>query len=301
MQRLIVSTFPNAKALPLWVAAEEGLFSRFGLSVEIDETESSKRQREKLVSGAIHLAQAAVDNGLALIKSGYDVIIVMGGESGMNDFIVQDDIADFAGMRGRTLVVDSPDTAYALQARTLLSRAGLTAGKDYMIESVGNASLRLKAMQKDRRFGGAVMNPPFSSEAQLQGMRSLGRMIELLGPYQAGGAFLLRQWATANASTLEAYIKAYVSALRWLRVPANQLRAVDILRAHLGLNQDVAEMAFRELIDPSSGFTTDARIDMQGVTNMLATREGTEGTGSTPLVASSFIDLSYYERAVAKV
>ena len=69
MQRLIVSTFPNAKALPLWAAAEEGLFSRFGLSVEIDETESSKRQREKLVSGAIHLAQAAVDNGLALIKS----------------------------------------------------------------------------------------------------------------------------------------------------------------------------------------------------------------------------------------
>ena len=299
MQRLIVSTFPNAKALPLWAAAEEGLFSRFGLSVEIDETESSKRQREKLVSGEIHLAQAAVDNGLALIKSGHDVIIVMGGESGMNDFIVQDDITDFAGMRGRTLVVDSPDTAYALQARTLLSRAGLTAGTDYMIESVGNASLRLKAMQQDRRFGGAVMNPPFSSEAQLQGMRSLGRMIELLGPYQAGGAFLLRQWAKANASTLEAYIKAYVSALRWLRLQANQSRAIAILRAHLGLNQDVADMAFRQLIDPASGFTLDARIDMQGVTNMLATREGTEGTGSTPLVPSHFIDLSYYDRALA--
>lgn len=75
---LTVSTFPNAKALPLWIAQEIGLFRQFGLSVSLDETESSKAQRQKLVSGEIQIAQAAIDNGLALIRAGHDVVVVMG-------------------------------------------------------------------------------------------------------------------------------------------------------------------------------------------------------------------------------
>jgi ABC-type nitrate/sulfonate/bicarbonate transport system substrate-binding protein len=296
---LTVSTFPNAKALPLWVASETGVFDRFGLSVSIDETESSKAQRGRLLSGEVQIAQAAVDNDLALIKAGHDAVIVMGGESGMNDFIVQNDIADFTGMRGRTLVVDSPDTAYALQARKLLARAGLVAGTDYTIQPVGNASLRLKAMLGDRKFGGAVMNPPFSSEAKLSGMQSLGRMIDLLGPYQAGGAFVLREWASLHQEVLENYIRAYVTALRWLSEPANKMHAVTILRAHLKLTPEVADVAFAQLTDPAFGFTPDARIDMQGIHNMLAIRAETDGSGGVTLDPAQFLDLTYYNRAMA--
>ena len=122
VETLVVSTFPNAKALPLWAGSESGIFERFGLKLTIDETPGSTAQREKLGDGRIEIAQAAVDNALAMILAGRDVIIAMGGESGMNDFIVQGDIADFAGLRGKALVVDAPNTAYALQARQLLSR-----------------------------------------------------------------------------------------------------------------------------------------------------------------------------------
>src|SRR5487761_2116681 len=143
---LIVSTFPNAKALPLWVGVETRIFERYGLAVEIDETVSSSAQRERLASGAIHIAQSAGDNALAMIVEGHDVIIVMGGESGMNDFIVQSDIMSFADFRGRTLVVDSPHTAYALLARKLLAANGLTLGKDYTVKPIGNSRLRFRAM-----------------------------------------------------------------------------------------------------------------------------------------------------------
>ena len=299
LQPLGVSTFPNAKALPLWVAAEKGIFARFGLKVAIDETESSKAQRDKLVSGEIQIAQAAVDNGLALIKAGQDVVIVMGGESGMNDFIVQADIKDFAGMKGRVLVVDAPDTAYALQARKLLARAGLKVNVDYTMLPVGNANLRFKTMLEDKHNGGAVMNPPFSSEAQLKGMKSLGRMIDLLGPYQAGGAFLQRKWAAQNADMLERYMRAYVTSLRWLSDPANKAEAIRMLVAHLKLAEDVATVAYGQLVDPSFGFTPDAKIDMTGVKNMLEIRAETEGSGPEPLDPARFIDLSYYTRAMS--
>ena len=49
-----------------------------------------------------------------------DVVIVTGGDSGMNEFFVQPEVKSFADLRGRTLVVDAPDTAYALQAKKIL-------------------------------------------------------------------------------------------------------------------------------------------------------------------------------------
>ena len=298
---LTVSTFPNAKALPLWAAVEINLFERFGLDVTLDETESSDAQRRKLVSGEIHIVQAAIDNALALIKDGEDVVVFMGGEPGMNDFVVQADIQDFIGMKGRVLLVDSPDTAYALQARKLLAKVGLKNGVDYTVKSVGNASRRLAAMLDDRSYGGAVLNPPFSSAAQLAGMKSLGRLTDLLGPYQAGGAFGLRSWAASHEQTLESYMKGYVTALRWLTLPRNKPIALDLLTQRLTVTKEVAEIAFGQLIDSSYGFTPDAKIDMIGVRNMIATRAETEGAGAATFNPDAFIDLTYYRRAMSDI
>lgn len=295
---LIVSTFPNAKALPLWAGVETGVFARYGLDVTIDETVSSAAQRQKLAAGEIHVAQAAVDNALAMILAGTDVIIVMGGESGMNDFIVQSDIHSFADFRGRTLVVDSPHTAYALQARKLLAANGLKAGEDYTIKPIGNSRLRFRALTESKENGGGVMNPPFSAEARILGMRSLGRLVDLLGPYQAGGAFVLRGWARSNPELMENYIGAYVALLNWVADPANQAHAVDLLMRKLRIRRAVAQVTFTDLSDPSFGFTRNARLDRVGFANMLATRAETEGPNEKLARTETYVDESYYARAM---
>ena len=299
VESLVVSSFPNAKALPLWAGLEHGLFERHGLRLSIDLTPGSDAQRAKLIDGRIDIAQAAIDNALQLIVEGHDVIVVMGGESGMNEFIARAVVDSFAGFRGRALVVDAPNTGYALQARELLSRAGLEAGVDYRIKSVGNAGARLAAMLADTDNAGAVMNPPFSSEALLRGMKSLGRMTDLLGPYQAGGAYVLRSWAEANPARLENYIKAYVASLRWIVDPANRDGAIAILVRELGLSRPVAEAAFTQLADPDFGFTPDARLNMAGIDNMLATRARTEGAHARLGDRASWIDETCYRRALA--
>ncbi len=159
---LVVSTFPNAKALPLWAEAEHGLFARHGIALKLHETGSSDEQRSALSRGDVQVAQAALDNGVAMIAAGEDVVIVMGGEGGMNDFIVQSEIRSFEDLRGKTLAVDSPFTAYALLARRALARHGLAYNRDYQMKPVGNGSRRLRALLQDRTLAGAVLNPPFS-------------------------------------------------------------------------------------------------------------------------------------------
>lgn len=299
MKRILVSAFPNAKALPLYIARDKGLFAKRGLEVELDETEASKAQREGLGSGRIQIVQSAIDNGLALIVRGHDVIIVMGGEGGMNDFIVQPEVESLDDLRGRRLVADSPDTAYALLARKMLQARGLEFNVDYEMKAVGNGFHRLRAMLASKENAGAVLNPPFTAQAKAAGMKSLGRLVDHLGPYQAGGAFCHRHWAQENGAALEAYIAGYVEALRWMRREENIPAQEKMLADRLKLEPAIAAATVREMLEPDFGFSTDAKLDMRGMRAVLETRAATEGEDPRLTDMSRFIDESWYDRALA--
>src|ERR1700734_287911 len=112
---LHVNTFPTARSLPFYVAIGRGFFARRGLQVELAFTESSERQREGLANCTADIVHSAVDNAVAMIDvAKVDVVIVSGGDSGTNEFDVQDTIKDFADIKGHAIVVDATNTAYAL-------------------------------------------------------------------------------------------------------------------------------------------------------------------------------------------
>src|SRR5207244_508378 len=118
----------------------------------------------------------------------------------------------------------------------------------------------------------AILNLPFTVQAEQLGLRSLGRTVDLLGPYQAGGAFVMCAWARDHAETLERYLAAYVEALRWVRNPANRAEAIGLLGEKFKLPVAVAERTYELLVDPSFGFNIDARLDPEGFRNLLALR-----------------------------
>jgi ABC-type nitrate/sulfonate/bicarbonate transport system substrate-binding protein len=293
-QPLRVNAFPNAKALPLHAGVAKGIYARHGIALELSFTENSTRQREGLAAGTIDIALAAVDNAVAMVE-------VTGGDGGMNEFFVQPHIRSFADLRGRTLVVDAPDTAYALQAKKILLKHGLAEGKDYVVKPVGRGELRLKAMAQDKENAAAILNLPFTIQAEELGLKSLGSTVDMLGPYQANGAFVQRAWANRNAPLLERFIAAYVESLRWAMQPANQEEATGMLMEKLKLPRGVAERTYRMLADPARGFTPDARFDRQGFDNMLALRAEMEGRGAAPAKPDKYFDLSYYDRALARL
>src|SRR6266850_1233952 len=270
---LRVNAFPNAKALPLHAGIAKGIFAKHGLALELQLTENSRSQRDGLAEGKFEVAQAALDNAVAMIEVGkHDVVIVSGGDSGMNEFFVQPEISSFADLRGKTVVVDAPDTAYALQAKKLLLQHGLREGADYTIKQVGAGVFRYKAMIEDKANAAGILNLPFTVEAAERGLKSLGGLVDLLGPYQAAGAFVMRAWANDNAEALERYLAAYVQAVRWIRDRNNRSEAVALLVEKLKLDRKIAERTYDLLVVPASGFTPDARFDVEGFRNMLALR-----------------------------
>ena len=108
---LHVNTFPNARALPFYAAVDQGFFAKHGLAVDLQFTKGSSAQRAALASGAVDIVHSAVDNALAMIAAGNDVVIVGGGDSGTNEFYVQNNIRSFSDIRGHAIVVDAVNTA----------------------------------------------------------------------------------------------------------------------------------------------------------------------------------------------
>ena len=171
-----------ARPLPVMIAESRGILAKYGIEAEYLVRPSSESLRDDLAAGKGDVAFLAVDNDVAMVDSaGVDVVIVMGAESSENEIIAQPGTKSIADLRGRTLLVDATNTAYALELKKVLQMNGMQPGKDYQLKPVGSTPFRLQAMRENRDYAAAVMNPPFSIVAKQGGMVSLGSMRTLLG------------------------------------------------------------------------------------------------------------------------
>src|SRR5260221_11211799 len=201
---LRVKMFPGAQSLPVLAAVQEGAFARHGLKVEVLFTANSDEQRNGLAAGEFEIAQAAVDNAVAMVElAKQDVIIVAGGDSSMNELVVQPEVGSVRDLRGQTLLVDAPNTAYALQLKKILLMSGLKEGADYAIHPIGGTSQRLRGMKDNKAYKAAMLNQPFALDARAAGLKSPGPAVDLICPYQANRTLRPRPPGLAKPGTLQ--------------------------------------------------------------------------------------------------
>lgn len=294
-----VNVFRGSSNLPIYMAMERGLFARHGIKPELQFTPNSTQQRAGLAEGKFEIAHAAVDNAVAMVEvAKADVIIVAGGDGGMNELLVRQEINSLADMRGRTYVVDAPNTAYALIGRKILKNAGLIDGRDYRLDPLGGSEARTKSL--DTPAGAATLiNPPWNILAKERGAKSLGTTFKLYGPYQASGIFVMRRWANANGGLLERYLASYIEGCRAVLDPANRAQALAVLERDLKVSPKVAEQTYVELTTPGHGMARDCAFNMEGFRNVLALRAEIEGNwGGKPPAPDRYVDLRFYERAL---
>ena len=301
--KLKVMVFPGLANLAIFAAQHNNFFGKQGLAIELLNTPNSDVLRDGLAKGDHQIAHAAVDNAVAMIElAKADVIIVTGGDNGFNRIFVQPEINSYADLRGKAVVVDAPNTAYALLLYKVLKDHGLNKG-DYTVRPVGGTTARLEAMTKDKANAAAgVLNPPYSFRAREAGLKDMGPAATAIGAYQAGGVFVMREWAKANSDTLVRYIAALIEGNRWALDPANKDQVIGLLAERLKLSPQIAAQSYAVATNPAEGMAKDARFDMEGFKNTLKLRAEIEGQwgGNAPPPAK-YIDLSYYDRALSSI
>jgi len=296
--RLRVNVFKNPQHVALYAAREKGFFARRGLAIDLSFTPHSRAQRDGMVQGAFDIAQGAVDNAVALVEvEKADMVIVAGGSDGLNELMARPEINSYEDLRGRGIVVDRPDTAYALLLYKMLALHGLKKG-DYTIILGGDCAARHAAVQPGRGGVAAMMNPPCNFIVRKEGFKSLGRATDAIGPYQADGIWVRRPWARQNGDTLVRYLQAMIEGYRWVFDPANHAEAAAVVARAINVDADVAAHSIAAGAGPHGGLARDARIDMAGFANMLRLRAEIIG-GAGDAIPQKYLDLSYYDRALA--
>jgi ABC-type nitrate/sulfonate/bicarbonate transport system substrate-binding protein len=220
----------------------------------------------------------------------------MGGDNGFNHLFVQPTIETLAQLRHRTVVADVANTGWSFILYKMLKDHGLGRA-DYQVREVGAPFRRFEAMRDDKRMAAALLNPPFAIHARRAGLKDMGAVVDAIGPYQGTVPYVTRAWAKANADALVGYLTAYLEGLRWAFDPANQTEAVRLYAEQLNLPEDVAAEVYAVATDASHGLAQDARFDLAGFKCVLKLRA--EHQGTTPAPHEKYVDLSYYERALA--
>lgn len=298
---LKVKVFPGLANLPLFAAQHTGAFARRGLTVQIENTPNSDVLRNGLAAGDHQLVVAGVDNAVAMAEAGHDIGILIGGDSAFNAFYVKPDIQGWADLRGKTLIVDAPNTAYALVAYKMLAMNGLPRGT-YEIKPTGGTFARYELMFNDPTAHASMLNPPFSLQAEDRGLRRLSTVTEAVGPYLGNAGWAMRAWSRANPDVVHRYLQAYVEGIRWMLAPANADAVTALLAERLRLSPELARRNLALLTAPGTGSAVDGRFDLQGFRTVLAVRAEVLGSwGGTPPAPDRYLDLGYWERAVASL
>lgn len=293
---LRVDMFQGPQDLAVFVALEQGFYAKRGLAVEVSFTPNSQALREGMASGSFEIASSGIDNAVYMVDAGKaDVVVVAGGDDAMNELMARPEIHSYEDLRGKTVLVDAPNTAFAFQLYKMLDLNGVKRG-DYTVVSKGGTPQRLAALKEDSANAAAMLNLPWNILGEKAGLHSLGNAVKVIGPYQGTSIWVRRDWAEAHADTLVKYLQATIEGLRWARQPSSREAAASILARHLKIDQALAAEAIERAFAPGQGLAVDARLDLEAFRNTLKLRAEMEG--GTPPAPEKYLDLSYYERAM---
>jgi len=199
---LTTMVFQGVQNLPLFAAQQKGFFAKHGLVVDQKIAPNSQELRDGLAQGRYQIVHTSVDNAIAMAEQAkVDIVVVCGGDNGWNDLLVQPEINPYADLRGKTVVVDAPDTAFAFQLYQMLKLNGVAQG-EYTVKPVGATRFRLQAITTDKSVAASILNLPFSLQAEQAGIKKLATATDVIGPYLSTTAFVLRSWARDNDDAL---------------------------------------------------------------------------------------------------
>jgi ABC-type nitrate/sulfonate/bicarbonate transport system substrate-binding protein len=294
---LAIMVFPGTQTLPLFAAQANGFFERHGLEVELLPAPNSAEQRKGLADGRYPIVHGAADQAVALVEAaGVDAVIVAGGDDGFNHLFVQPDIARLADLRGQTLVADVANTGWSFVLYEILRRNGLERG-DYAVKEAGAPFRRFEAMRGDKAMAAAILNPPYAIHARRAGLKDMGAVVDIVGPYLGTVPYTLRSWAAANGDVLTAYLAACIKGLRWSLDPANRTALERLCALRLDVPADIAAEICATATSPAHGLARDAMLDIDGLATVLRLRAAFEGR--IPAPPEKYLDLSFYRCALA--
>jgi ABC-type nitrate/sulfonate/bicarbonate transport system substrate-binding protein len=203
---------------PLWVAADQGLFAKYGLDVRMTYIQGNRVLLSALTAGEIQLYQGAAEGLIRLVSGGGDGLLIATQYNFVGHYVLMTDpgIARLEDLRGQKIALDptSPTYGYMLKA---LEHAGLRKDDVSFVQfgTAGQAERTLAVLRK--QAAATILSPPNTYAAEKQGLKRFS-IIRDLG---------IRQLITVTGTTkkfvrerreaAEAFLRGYLEGMAYVQ------------------------------------------------------------------------------------
>jgi len=238
--RIIYSALTASNG-PVWVAADQGLFEKYGLDVQIVHGRGAS-PIQALAGGTVELGHFAGASVIQANLSGSDLVFV----AAQTNYVVlsiwtrkDSAIRTLADLAGKSIGVSAPGSATHTTTRAALRRAGV-ADKDMKFVHHGALPEIFVSLDKGLVDAGVASAPR-------PAFRELVDLATQRIPFLQGAIIVNRGYLRRERPVVVNFLKGFVEAMKLVREKPEVVTAS--LAKHLRIPADIARGAYRSFVN----------------------------------------------------
>jgi ABC-type nitrate/sulfonate/bicarbonate transport system substrate-binding protein len=222
---------------PIWVAADHGLFEKYGLDVQVVHGRGATPV-QATVSGAVEFGHYAGVQVVAANLGGSDLVFV----AAQTNYAVlsiwtkkDSSVKTLAELAGKTIGVGAPGSATHTNTRLALRKVGVT---DKDVKYIHHGSLPEIFVSLDKGLVDAGV-----ASAPRPGFHELVDLASQRIPFLQGAIVVRRSYLQAQRPTVLNFVKAFVASMNVIKERPEVI--VTSLVKHLRTRPEIAKEAYR--------------------------------------------------------
>lgn len=286
----------NLNHWPVYIAQEQGFFTREGITLDLVQTRSSVSSVQFTTSGSVNVATATADAIISGIAQGGNARIVGGFNRAAYALVAKPEIATYEALRGKVVGVSALRAGETPLIRALFRARGL-GDDDYQFIVAGGTPERITALRSGT-IDATMLTPPLDLPLVKDGFTNLGSSLEVLPDF----AFLVlmanTQWASANRDAMTRVLRSLVAATDWLLAPPNRDQAVRILADRLKTTPEEAAQTYDATVASNPPlFYPKMQISESSLKSTLDSLVEAAVLNQSQVDATRYLDSTYLEQA----
>jgi ABC-type nitrate/sulfonate/bicarbonate transport system substrate-binding protein len=292
----IAVSYPDGGAhLPLFIARDKGIFTKYGLEVDLRGLGGGSVATAALMGGDIQIADITGSEIVTADAQGADVIILATlTPTYPYVFMVSKDINTKEDLKGKSIVVRAVGDATDIATRVMLKKEGIDAEKDVTILAVQQEGARMASLQTGQLCC-TVAQVSDRLALEQAGFHKLFDLTTEGLPNAQGVIATKREYAKANPQVVQNFINAVVEGIALMK--ADRAAALPVLKDQLKLEDDAIVGAtydfFAKGVVPSVPLPEPKQF-ADGIAILSEKNDKVIGFD-----VSKFIDTSYVQKAVS--
>lgn len=257
----------SEKVVALWLGAEQGLFRKHGVNIEVINIRSGPQTMAALVSGDIQVAYTIPGSVVSAATSGLDVAFFAGiVNKADGDFIAGPSIHTPEDLKGKRIGVQSIGGGVWSMAMLAIEHLGLEPNRDKMTVMIVGDSPVLAQSLESGGIEATYLNYTHSQALKEKGFPVLLDLGKAPIPYQGLAAATRRGYLRQNPQIVDSLMRGFVETVAFIHKPGNKETVIKSLVKNLRLKsaQD-AEIGYAAL---QWLYNIDIKPTIPGIQNM---------------------------------